>query len=143
MEILLECMISNCLGSSSGPEIKLFQRFKAEWEIINQEEYTTLNLELEPETKHDIVSFCSSQLHEYQPGDDYKEFLRLAMITLGAMPKLQSDNQTYHFIAPGATHRAEWMAKAIYSLKIGLYREQFKLISKKKICAGKHKSICD
>ena len=31
MEILLECMFSKCFGPSSGPEIKLFQRFKTEW----------------------------------------------------------------------------------------------------------------
>ena len=54
------------------------------------------------------------------------------MISLGAMPKSQSNNKSYHFIAPGATHRARWMAKAIYTLKIGLFSDQFKLTPKEK-----------
>ena len=78
-------------------EIKLFQRFQDEWEFINQDEYKALNLELETETKNDIISFCSFQPQKYQPRDDYKEFLKLAMITLGAIIKLQS----YHFIEKG------------------------------------------
>ena len=97
LEILLEYMISKCLGASSGQEIKLFQRFQDEWEFINQDEYTALNLELEPETKNDIISFCSFQPQKYQPRNDYKEFLKLAMITLRAIIKLQS----YHFIEKG------------------------------------------
>ena len=78
MEILLECMISKSLEPSSGPKIRLFQRIKAEWEIINQEEYSAVNLEPEPETKHDNISFCSSQLEEYHPLDDYKEFFTIS-----------------------------------------------------------------
>jgi len=34
-----------------------------------------------------------------------------------------------HFSPPGAYHRARWMAKGIYCLKIYLFREQFKLTS--------------
>ena len=104
MEIVFKCMISKSLGPSSGPEFTLFQRFEAEWEFINQEEYTALNLEQELETKNDIILFCLSQFQECQIRDCYKECLQLAIITLGAMPKLQSDNQSFHFIAPGVTH---------------------------------------
>ncbi len=32
-----------------------------------------------------------------------------------------------HFTSPGADHRARWMAKGIYCLKIYLFREQFRL----------------
>ena len=39
--------------------------------------------------------------------------------------------KSYLFIAPGATHRARWMAKAIYTLKIGLFQKQFKLTKNK------------
>jgi len=118
MEILLECMFSNCLGPSSGPEIKLFQRFKTEWKNINQEEFEECYLDIKPETKSEIVSFCLSQLQECHPRNDYKEFLKLAIIALGEMPKLLNENKSYHFIAPGATHRARRMAKAIYTLKM-------------------------
>ena len=35
-----------------------------------------------------------------------------------------------HFSPPGAYHRARWMAKGIYCLKILLFREQFKMYAK-------------
>ena len=75
------------LWPSSGPEIKLFQRFKTEWEYINQEKFEENDLDLDPDTKNEIISFCSSQLKQHHTRDDYKEFLELAMISLGAMPK--------------------------------------------------------
>ena len=61
---------------------------------------------------------------------DYKEFLQLALITMGTMPCISKDEESYHFIAPIATHRARWMAKTIYILKIGLFHEKFKLTKK-------------
>ena len=42
-------------------------------------------------------------------------------------------------MAPGALHRSRWMAKAIYSLKIWLYRHQFKLTSREEFGL---KNIC-
>ena len=108
MEILLECMFSKCLGPSSGPEIKVFQRFKTERKFINQDEIKAMNLEPEPDITNEIISFCSSQLQEYQPRDDYKEFLQLTMITMGVMPESKSGDKSYHFVAPGATKQDEW-----------------------------------
>ena len=69
MEILLECMFSKCFGPSSGPEMKLFQRFKTEWEYINQEKFEENDLDLDPETKNEIISFCSFQLKQHHPRD--------------------------------------------------------------------------
>ena len=86
-------------------------------------------MDLDPETKTEIISFCSSQLRQHHPRDDYKEFMELAMISLGAMP---NSKKSYYFIAPGATRRARWMAKAIYTLKIGLFSDQFQLTPKQK-----------
>ena len=57
--------------------------------------------------------------------DDYEEFLQLALIFLGGTP---SGGIKYR--APGAIHHARWMAKAIYSFKIFLFRDQFKLTKK-------------
>lgn len=60
--------------------------------------------------------------------DDYVEFLELALMFLGGKPKKKSFQVKFH--PPGATHHARWMAKAIYSLKIFLFRKQFKLSKK-------------
>ena len=42
-------------------EIKLFQRFKTEWEYINQEKFEENDLDLDPETKNEIISFCQNK----------------------------------------------------------------------------------
>ena len=52
----------------------------------------------------------------------------------------ESDSSSgIQIMAPGALHRSRWMAKAIYSLKIWLYRHQFKLTSRKEFGL---KNIC-
>lgn len=61
-------------------------------------------------------------MQKNQPRDDYKEFLELSSIFLGATPRDQ-----FSFKAPGAMSHARWMAKVIYSLKIFIFREAFKL----------------
>ncbi|XP_044587995.1 uncharacterized protein LOC123267437 [Cotesia glomerata] len=53
--------------------------------------------------------------------DDYRELLQLSSIFLSAT----TTNIT--FKRPGAVHHARWMAKAIYSLKIFLFRNEFHL----------------
>lgn len=69
-----------------------------------------------------FIEFAQNQLNDFQPRDDYKELLELAIIFLGEVPK-----RGVHFRAPGGMHRARWTAKDIYSLKIYLFRNQFKL----------------
>lgn len=63
---------------------------------------------------------------EHHPRDDYKEFLELVYIFLNG-------TLTYPmtFKAPGATHHARWMSKAIYCLKMYMFQKQFNVGSKK------------
>lgn len=56
---------------------------------------------------------------------DYVEFLELALLFLGGRPQKKSFQVTFH--PPGAMHHARWMSKALYSLKIYLFRKQFHL----------------
>ena len=62
---------------------------------------------------------------ESQPRNDNEEFLELVIIFLGSVPE-----RGIQFMAPGATHHARWVAKVIYSLKICMFREQFRLRKK-------------
>lgn len=55
---------------------------------------------------------------------DYREFLELVVMFLGG--NLPTGNR---FRALGPIHHARWMAKAIYSLKIFLFRDQFHMTS--------------
>lgn len=50
------------------------------------------------------------------------ELIELVIIFLGASPK-----DTYNFRTPGAMHHARFMSKALYSLKIFIFRNEFKL----------------
>ena len=60
---------------------------------------------------------------KFQQRDDYKELLQLALLFLGE-PLTVAD---VYIHAPGAFHRARWMAKIIYCFKIFLFRAQFHL----------------
>ena len=74
----------------------------------------------------DIITFAVQQLEVFQPRDDYKELLQLTIIFLGGtIPR-----GAFSFRAPAGLHRARWMAKAIYSLKIWMFRHQFQLTTK-------------
>lgn len=81
---------------------------------------------LEP-VKTDIIRFSKNQVLSQNNvvRDEYHEFLELAIIFLGGTPP-----RGIHIMAPGAMHQAHWMAKVIYSLKIWIFRHQFKLTKK-------------
>jgi len=75
----------------------------------------------------EMVNFCEVALEESQPREDYEEFIKLCMIFLGG-----ADPAEVSFRAPGAFQQARWMAKAIYSLKLFLFQDQFTLTSNEK-----------
>lgn len=43
MEIMLEAVVTQALGPSSGPEILIFKRFRTFWPNINQNKFTTVS----------------------------------------------------------------------------------------------------
>lgn len=75
----------------------------------------------------DIIQFCKHQLSLQHSRHDYEEFLQLVIAFLGGIltPPCEIRIRT-----PGAFHHARWMAKAIYCLKIYLFREQFHLTTR-------------
>ncbi|ESO04095.1 hypothetical protein HELRODRAFT_173173 [Helobdella robusta] len=81
--------------------------------------------------KEGIVSFCLTQLEQFQPRCDYRELLELSLILLGETPP-----RGVRVLQPGALHRARWMARLIYAFKLYMYRHQFLLtrVEEKGIC---------
>lgn len=65
-----------------------------------------------------MVAFFKQMLRQNFIREDYEELLHLGLICLG-------DQDHEKFRRPGAIHHARWMAKAIYALKIYLFRHQF------------------
>lgn len=133
MEIVLAASFRACMGVSSGPEVLLFKRFQTGWEFIDKGSFESgmtddvVRPRISAE-KERIIEFATSQLAAHQPRDDYRELLELAILFLGAVP-----SRGVIFRAPGPMHHARWMAKAIYVLKVWLFRSQFKINAKEEI----------
>lgn len=132
-EIILKAVFTLKVNPSSGPSVTIFDRFKDEWPNIDKKKYKSGMAD--SDVKHhindamakEIMEFCFRQLYRQQPRDDYREFLELTIIFLGGdVPNTQSGT-VRNFAPPGACGEARWMMKAIYSLKMYLFREQFKL----------------
>ena len=117
-------------STTSGPEVLLFKRFKAQWESIDKTAYQVafddkhLRKHLPKDVIQHVTLFATSQLTNHQPRDDYKEFLELALLFFGAVPP-----RGVRFLAPGAYHHARWISKSLYTIKIWLFKAQIKLIA--------------
>ena len=127
MELIIGAAFDQMLGDSSGPEITLFKRFQQQWQFIDRDKFQPASTDPYVESlvsnwRGDIVQFSTVQLELHQPRDDYREFLELSLIYLGSIP-----SRGLHFQMPGAVHRARWMSRVLYVIKIWLFRQQFKL----------------
>jgi hypothetical protein len=127
LELVLAAAFGVCMGPSKSPEVLVFKRFQAQWSSIDKDSYqdcftddfaASQLADIRPQ----VINFCEKQLENQQPRDDYREMLKLMLIFLGS--KSHHDSK---FRAPGPMHQARWMSKAIYSIKVWLFRSQFKL----------------
>lgn len=128
-EIILKAVFDTKFGTTSGPVVLIFQRFRDQWSKIDQTKFTPgihdqkINDILDV-VKADIINFCQDELkRKHAPRDDYKELLDLTIIFLGGYKSKKKIN----FRQPGPMHHARWMAKAIYCLKIFMFASQFNL----------------
>jgi len=129
LELILGSVFKESLGLSSGPDVAIFKRFQQHWQFINQLQYETgEGLHAIANCKDFIIAFACSQLMNSHPRDDYRELLELAIVFLGGVPP-----RGVHFSAPGAMHHARWMAKALYTFKIWLFRGQFSLTMREEL----------
>jgi len=130
LELVLASAFAECIGPSSAPEILLFKRFRDNWTSIDQTSYSVaasddfVTSEL-VDVRSEIIDFCELQLQNNHPRADYRELITLLLVFLGATPA-----DKVKFRAPGPMHLARWMSKAIYSLKVWLFRGQFKLTAR-------------
>ena len=123
LELLVGAAFAVCFGQSSGPDIQLFKRFVKWWPLANQASSKPLDDPVDGADK--IIATCHALLKEKQPRDDYREMVQLTIIVLGG--EVEANIQK-----PGAYHRARWMAKVIYTVKITLFREEFALTKHEK-----------
>ena len=127
-ELVLRTAFETVLPKTTGPTVPLFTTFQKDWKD-NKIKHSNFKTGVEDPTVQCILSdkitdidlFVKKKLACVQnlPRDDYKEFLQLVLIFIGKGP------ENYSFLKPGATSHARWMAKAIYALKIYLFRDEF------------------
>ncbi|XP_073972974.1 uncharacterized protein [Rhodnius prolixus] len=141
-EIILRSAFEVYWPVSSGPNVPIFGRFKKFWDTIDKTKYKsgvedTIVANIVMNDKNDLSTFITRYLHLQlsQPRDDYKELLELSLIFLGEMPRDQVS-----FKRPGAIHHARWMAKAIYCLKMFIFRDEF-VLSKKELDSSRQLCI--
>lgn len=119
-EIVVSDVFQQCYRIVTGPDIQLFKRFQSSWNQIDTKLYATGKNNCT--WKDGIIAFCQEQLHKSHPRADYREVLELTIIYLGGVPV-----RGVSFRRPGALHRARWMARVIYAIKLTLFRSQFKM----------------
>ena len=123
-EVMLE-NVFRIYDVSKSPNIELFQHFKEFWPQINQKSFSTAAddesmANMIAPWKDDVIQFAEKQLEQHQPRDDYRELLELSIVFLGGTPP-----RGIRFQYPGAVHRARWMARAIYAIKMWLFHNQY------------------
>jgi hypothetical protein len=124
LELLLGAVFSALVPEvSRSPDITIFQQFKEFWPSVVTTDYRTAEDAIRRKPwATDVLNFCQDQLHLNHPRDDYRELLELVVIFLGGVPH---GRQSIVFRKPGAVHRARWMARAIYGLKMWIFLSQF------------------
>ena len=105
---------------SKNPEINLFIRFKENFSAItyqNKEDLAFPELHHSLlERKSEIIDLCKYYQNQTFCRGDYKELISLVLIYLSDGNNIES----FSFNKPGALHKARWMAKLLYSIKIAL-----------------------
>jgi hypothetical protein len=138
-EIMLRAAFECKIKGTTGPVVPLFKKFGEYWSKINKSAFLSgmedekITAIFDDTDKTEIVNFLKNQLKLYQPRDDYRELIELSLIFLGEAPLKP-------FSPPGSISHARWMAKAIYSLKIFLFRNEYNLTAEEEesladICA--------
>ena len=72
--------------------------------------------------RQEMIVFIADAIKKLSPREDYRELLQLCHVFLGG-----STDEELFFRISGAMHHAHWMLKAIYYVKIFLFKDRIKL----------------
>ena len=132
-ELSLKGAFEAKMPASTSPNVEIFKRFRESWSKLDHSKFKPgikdkIVKKIMETDRSDIIKFVNETLQIQQPREDYEEFLLVTLLFLGEpLPPNKSIR------APGAFHHARWMAKAIYTLKIFLFRDNFQLTRNEKI----------
>jgi len=126
-EVILSHVFNDLnIEASKSPDVTLFTRLRSNWNMIphnssqihpfQSDDHDTPAQQLLMTLKNEVVIRVSEQVEFLR--DDYREFTELSLVYLSA------SKDEVSFRRPGALHKARWMAKLIYSIKIALCEKQ-------------------
>lgn len=114
---------------SKSPEVSMFVRFRENFNMLEHDcaarELSRVNVPADRSGEL-MLKLCAEHVLKLATEktnfcrDDYKEFAQLCVVFLRGT----SDDHMVKFQRPGALHKARWMAKLIYGLKITMLQEQ-------------------
>lgn len=126
------------MAESTGPDVTMFKTFKGDWNKLKLERYKSglrdryVKTQLKDESLVVLKIWITDQMKKKICRHDYRELLELSMLFLGeSLP--DSEKRKSIFRSPGAVHHARWMAKAIYALKMFMFREQIEPTEQQRI----------
>ena len=112
------------IEGSKSPEVALFQRLQKNWELLpysqTEVKLDCMNMDDFPEDSMMLVTSLKEDAlavaNHYQEAsrDDYLEFVNLTR-------KFLDPETPITFMRPGAMHKARWLAKLLYMIKISLF----------------------
>lgn len=116
----------------------MFKTFQENWDDIDVERYKAgtrdryVKEKLRNENLEIFKVWIRDQLKKHICRHDYRELLELCLLFLGeSIPHSERRSVTFH--RPGPMHHARWMAKALYCLKMYMFRDQIHLSEAQKI----------
>lgn len=88
LELIPTAIYEKLYCAPNGPDPQLFKRFLNAWSTIDKSKFNSgmEDEEMEPFLKtiqDSTISFCKEQLKIFQPRDDYKQMLELALLVMG------------------------------------------------------------
>ena len=96
-------VFQNCMGATSSTVVQLFKHFQVYWAFIDTTKYKPRIAadvaNLVEDIRQSTIDFAIKHLEQSQPKDDYKEFLELLIVFLGAAPA-----RGVQFMLPRAIH---------------------------------------
>ena len=121
------------IEASKSPDVTLLTRFHKNFEHLKTQRSATERLSRfdDIEFNENVKPFvykCREYVHVLEIAsskssfhrDDYKEFAELCLVFLDG----EEGKHKVTFKQPGALHKARWMAKLLYSIKICLFEQQ-------------------
>ena len=113
---------------SKSPEVSLFSRFRKHYDLLPHTSDQPLSrfdsCSLSDAAKEHVIVLKTEALQKAQSEqpirrDDYLEFIELCLVFLDGL----EEGKVITFRRPGALHKARWMAKLLYSIKICLLEQ--------------------